>query len=122
MMKDSLLYKRVKWRLLLNITMILMSSIFLLGTDVLFRDQIPSGSDLSSIRCGGRIVRTGDLMRNIRERCGDPMRETRMANEPHEVWIYRFGQSNFIHYFAFIHERLQRIYKVSCRGDNPDCE
>jgi len=29
------------------------------------------------------------------------MRETRVANEPHHVWIYRFGQSNFIHYFAF---------------------
>ena len=121
-MKDSLLYKRVKWRLLLNITMILMSSIFLLGTDVLFRDQIPSGSDLSSIRCGGRIVRTGDLMRDVRERCGEPMRETRMANDPHTVWIYRFGQSNFIHYFAYIHERLHRIYQVSCRGNNPDCE
>jgi hypothetical protein len=105
-----------------KVLIILIFSIFLTGADYLRRDQIPSGSDLRSIRCDGRIVRTGDLMRDVRDRCGDPMRETRMANEPHTVWIYRFGQSNFIHYFAFIHERLQRIFKVSCRGNNPDCQ
>ena len=105
-----------------KISIILIFSIFLLGTDTLRRDQIPSGSDVTNIRCAGRIVRTGDLMRDVWDRCGEPMRETRMANEPHEVWIYRFEQSNFIHYFAFIHQRLQRIYQVSCRGNNPDCE
>ena len=101
---------------------ILFFSIFLIGADYLYRDQIPRGSDVTSVRCGGRIVRTGDLMRDVRDRCGEPMRETRMANEPHAVWIYRFGQSNFIHYFAFIHERLQRIFMVACSRNNPDCE
>ncbi len=121
-MKDTIPDRLFIKRLLGIVFIILILSIFLIGADTLRRDQIPSGSDLTNIRCAGRIVRTGDLMRDVRDRCGEPMRETRMANEPHEVWIYRFEQSNFIQYFAFIHQRLQRIYQVSCRGDNPDCE
>ncbi len=105
-----------------KLILILSFSMFFIGADYLYRDQIPRGSDVTSIRCAGRIVRTGDLMRDVEDRCGQPMRETRMANEPHEVWVYHFGRSNFIHYFAFIHERLQRIYMVACSGNNPDCE
>jgi hypothetical protein len=111
-----------KMNLLLKLITLLLFSLFLIGADYLQRDQISRGSDVTSVRCDGRIVRTGDLMREIRDRCGEPLRQTRVANEPHEVWIYRFGQSNFIHYFAFIHERLQRIYMVACRGNNPDCQ
>ena len=121
-MKNTIPERMGKWNLKIRIIVIMALSIFLTGADYLYRGQIPSGSDLTNIRCSGRIVRTGDLKRDVRDRCGEPMRETRMANEPHEVWVYRFGQSNFIHYFAFIHQRLQRIYQVSCRGNNPDCE
>ena len=111
-----------KMNVMIKLITISIFSIFLIGANYLYRDQIPSGSDLTNIRYAGIIVRTGDLMRDVRDRCGEPMRETGMANEPHEVWVCRFGQSNFVHYFAFIHQRLQRIYKVSCRANNPDCE
>ena len=122
-MKDQSPKRLVQLNLAIKITIILILSIFLIGADSLYRDQIPgSGSDLTSIRCSGRIVKTGDLVRDVQDRCGEPTRTTYMPQDRYEVWIYRFGQSNYLHYFAFLHRRLQRIYKVSCRSDNPDCE
>jgi hypothetical protein len=122
-MKSKSPTRLVRFGLMFKITIILILSIFLIGADTLYRDQIPgSGSDLSSIRCSGKIVRTGDLIRDVEDKCGEPTRSTYMPQDRYEVWIYRFGQSNYLHYFAFLHRRLQRIYKVSCRGDNPDCE
>ena len=122
-MKDQSPKRLVQLNLAIKITIILILSIFLIGADSLYRDQIPgSGSDLTSIRCSGRIVKTGDLIRDVEDRCGEPTRTTYMPQDRYEVWIYRFGQSNYLHYFAFLHRRLQRIYKVSCRSDNPDCE
>jgi hypothetical protein len=122
-MKSKSPTRLVRFGLMFKITIILILSIFLIGADTLYRDQIPgSGSDLSSIRCSGKIVRTGDLIRDVEDKCGEPTRSTYMPQDRYEVWIYRFGQSNYLHYFAFLHRRLQRIYKVPCRGDNPDCE
>ena len=118
----NMIPKRLVKTNIVKITTILILSIFLIGADNLYRDQIPSGSDLTNLRCSGRIVKTGDLMRDVEDRCGEPMRYTHMPENRYEVWIYRFGQSNYLHYFAFLHRRLQRIYKVACRGDNPDCE
>jgi hypothetical protein len=85
-------------------------------------DMIPEGTDVSSIRCSGRLVSQGDLTRDVYKKCGEPIRETRISDEPYRVWIYRFGQSNYVYYLAFIHERLQRIYSARCTEDNPDCE
>ena len=122
-MKDKAPIRLVRSNLVFKVTIISILSIFLIGADSLYRDQIPgSGSDLTSIRCSGKIVRTGDLIRDVEDKCGDPMRSTYMPQDRYEVWIYRFGQSNYLHYFAFLHRRLQRIYKVSCRSGNPDCE
>ena len=122
-MKDKAPMRLVRSNLVFKVTIISILSIFLIGADSLYRDQIPgSGSDLTSIRCSGKIVRTGDLIRDVEDKCGEPTRSTYMPQDRYEVWIYRFGQSSYLHYFAFLHRRLQRIYKVSCRSGNPDCE
>lgn len=80
------------------------------------------GTDYSSYRCSGGLVSKGDLARDVYGKCGDPIRETRIAREPHRVFVYRFGQKRFVYYFAFLHERLQRIYAVNCLQDDPHCE
>ncbi len=85
-------------------------------------DYPPSGTGKSSLRCSGGIVSIGDNSIDVLEKCGEPMRETQISDQPHTIWIYRFGQSNFIHYFAFLHDRLQRIHSVRCKQDIRDCE
>ena len=54
--------------------------------------------------------------------CGEPIRETRILDEPYRIWVYRLGQSDQVYYLAFIHDKLQRIYDVKCFQDNPDCK
>ncbi len=85
-------------------------------------DYPPSGTGKSNFRCSGGIVSIGDNSIDVLEKCGEPMRETQISDQPHIIWIYQFGQSNFIHYFAFLHDRLQRIHSVRCKQDNRDCK
>jgi hypothetical protein len=92
--------------------------VFIVGYD----DYPPTGTDLSNCRCHGGVVSTGDLARDVLAKCGDPLRTTRLLDEPYQVWVYHFGQANHVLYFAFIHQRLQRIYSIRCRSDNPDCQ
>jgi len=80
-----------------------------------------SGVDLSSFRCSGGIVSTGDLMREVLSDCGEPDRETRLLDESHRIWIYN-DDSKFVTYFAFLHQRVQRIYRVRCWRDTLGCE
>ena len=95
---------------------------FIVAADYITRDMIPKGTDVSNIRCYGRVVSIGDLSRDVLKKCGEPIRETRILGEPYRVWIYRFGQSGYVKYLAFRHEKLHRIYNVKCWKDNPDCE
>ena len=97
--------------------LMLFSTAFLLAMDYPAR-----GTDYSTYRCSGGIVSRGDLVRDVYAKCGEPMRETRIAREPHRVLVYRFGQARFVYYFAFLHERLQRIYAVNCLQGDPHCE
>lgn len=96
---------------------LILVAVFLLGMDYPAR-----GTDYSKFRCSGGIVSKGDLLREVYAKCGDPMRETRISREPHRVLVYRFGQKRFVYYFAFLHERLQRIYAVNCLQNDPHCE
>ena len=89
--------------------------------DYLSPDMIPSGSDVASIRCSGRLVSLNALTRDVYDICGEPDRETRLLDEPYRVWVYQLGRSDYVYYLAFIHEKLQRIYRVRCWQDNPDC-
>ena len=95
---------------------------FIVAADYITRDMIPKGTDVSNIRCYGKVVSIGDPSRDVLEKCGEPIRETRILGEPYRVWVYRFGQSSHVYYLAFLHEKLQRAYNVKCWQDNPDCE
>ena len=90
--------------------------VFLMGMD-----YPASGVGKSNLRCSGGIVSIGDNSNDVRENCGDPMRETKISDQPHIIWIYRFGQARYVHYFAFLHDRLQRIHSVRCTEDIRDC-
>ena len=95
---------------------------FIVGADYMTRDMIPKGTDVSTIRCSGTLVSIGDLSRDVLQKCGEPIKETRILDEPYRIWVYRLSQSDHVYYLAFMHEKLQRIYDVKCWQDNPDCE
>jgi hypothetical protein len=84
---------------------------------IMAMDYPASGVGKSNLRCKGGIISIGDNSIKVREKCGDPMRETKISDQPHIIWIYRFGQARYVHYFAFLHDRLQRIHSVRCTED-----
>ena len=100
---------------------VLAGLLILMTTFTLAMEYPERGTDYSKHRCSGGIVSKGDLLRNVYGKCGEPMRETRIAREPHWVLVYRFDR-RFVYYFAFLHERLQRIYAVNCLQNDPNCE
>lgn len=81
----------------------------------------PRGTDYNSYRCNGKLVSKGDHLRDVIETCGDPIREGKIDAQPHRILIYRFDQSR-VYYFAFLRDRLTRIYAVSCQQDDPNCD
>ena len=81
----------------------------------------PRGSDYNSYRCSGKLVSKGDHIRDVIDTCGEPMREDKINNQPHRILIYRFDQAR-VYYFAFLNDRLTRIYAVSCQQDDINCE
>lgn len=96
--------------------------LLLMAALTLAMDYPARGTDYSKYRCSGGIVAKGDLLRDVYGKCGEPMRETRIGREPHRVLVYRFSQRRFVYYFAFLHERLQRIYAVNCLQGDPHCD
>ena len=77
-------------------------------------------ADQSSYRCSGGIVSVGDLDRDVREKCGDPLKIGRIQDIG-PIWIYYEDQANFMHYLAFLNGKLQRIVGVPCSPDEADC-
>jgi hypothetical protein len=77
--------------------------------------------DVSSFRCDGGVITNGDLIRDVKRKCGEPLRETCPDCDPYRVLVYQFKQSPYIYYLSFMFERLQRIQSVRCDGENPDC-
>jgi hypothetical protein len=100
----------------LLVSIVLLSLVFLLGME-----YPPRGTDYSSYRCSGGLVSKGDRIGDVVETCGEPVREDKIDNQPHRILIYRFDQSR-VYYFAFLRDRLTRIYAVSCQQDDPNCE
>ena len=100
----------------LLISFLLLSFFFLAGME-----YPPRGTDYNSYRCSGSLVSKGDHMRDVIDTCGEPIREDKIDNQPYRIFIYRFDQSR-VYYFAFLGDRLTRIYAVSCQQDDPNCE
>ena len=102
---------------ILVLVMIGMMIGFLMGMD-----YPASGVGKSNLRCTGGIVSIGDNSIDVLEKCGEPMKKTKITDQPHNIWIYRFGQARYVHYFAFLHDRLQRIHSVRCTQKIRDCQ
>ena len=77
-------------------------------------------ADQSSYRCSGGIVAVGDLDRDVRKKCGDPLKIGRIQDFG-PIWIYYENRANFMHYLAFFNGKLQRIVGVPCSPDEADC-
>ena len=77
-------------------------------------------ADQSSYRCSGGIVAVGDLDRNVRKKCGDPLEIARIQDFG-PIWIYYQGKGNFMYYLAFLNGKLQRIVGIPCSPDDADC-
>lgn len=92
-----------------------------LGAGSITLDMIPRGTDFSSVKCDGGTVYREDLARDVVERCGEPDKVTRIHDEPYRIWVYRFDQSDYIYILAFMHEKIQRIYRAKCPQGNSGC-
>jgi len=77
-------------------------------------------ADQSSYRCSGGIVAVGDLDRNVREKCGDPI-EIGKRQDFGPIWIYYENQAKFMYYLAFLNGKLQRIVGAACSPDDAAC-
>lgn len=95
----------------------------------------PSSAD--GMRCGNRLISTGDSTYDVRSRCGEPQDATRrtetrterrrvrvacgkgeaLCDRVQEVsaevvvdeWTYDFGPQRFVHYLTFLDGRLARV-------------
>jgi len=70
-------------------------------------------ADQSSYRCSEGVVAVGDLDRNVREKCGDPL-EIGRRQDFGPIWIYYEDQAKFMYYLAFLNGKLQRIVGATC--------
>ena len=77
-------------------------------------------ADQSSYRCSGGVVAVGDLDRDVRRKCGDPL-EIGRKQDYGPIWIYYEDQANFMYYLAFLNGKLQRIVGAPCSPDDPEC-
>ena len=77
-------------------------------------------ADHSSYRCSGGIVAVGDLDRDVREKCGDPLEIGRIQDYG-LIWIYYHEQATFMYYLELLNGKLQRIVSAPCSPDDPDC-
>ena len=78
-------------------------------------------ADQSTYRCYGGIVSTGDSARSVQDKCGAPLDRTRREADSYDIWIYHFGQSDFMYYFGFLHGKLQRIVSAPCKATDAVC-
>jgi hypothetical protein len=77
-------------------------------------------ADQSSYRCSGGIVAVGDSDREVRKKCGAPLKIARRQDFG-PIWIYYEDQDNFMYYLPFLNGKLQRIVGAPCSPDDADC-
>lgn len=80
--------------------------------------------EAQALRCGNRVVGTGDWDFQVRERCGEPAWINshgellvsgidgpleRRLERVHEEWVYNFGPRSLVQRLSFIDGRLTRI-------------
>ena len=75
--------------------------------------DLSSLGDQSSYRCSGGIVAVGDLDRDVREKCGDPLQIGRRQDFG-PIWIYYKDQANFMYYLPFLNARASTQHEIAC--------
>lgn len=93
----------------------------LIWADKSYTININNLADQSTYRCYGGVVSTGDSERYVQDKCGAPIERTRREADSYDIWIYQFGQSDFIYYFGFLHGKLQRIVSAPCKATDAAC-
>ena len=96
--------------------------LFIVAADFITRDMIPKGTDVSTVKCYGRLVSIGDLSKDVLQICGEPIREIRILDEPYRIWVYRLDQADHVYYLEIMDEKLRRVFDVKCSEDSPDCK
>ncbi len=82
-----------------------------------------SGTDVSTVRCSGNIISTGDALKTVEEKCGAPIARGHLPNRSeYDVWVFRLESGDFVQYMGFRNRRLERIYSVSCIKQDPYCK
>jgi hypothetical protein len=73
----------------------------------LFGDRAFSSGldDYSALQCPGALISIGDSRYSVLEKCGKPTYEQDYGN----VWIYDYGQEEFIRYITFVDDKVERI-------------
>jgi len=79
------------------------------------------GVEESQMQCLSGTVTIGDSDRSVLFKCGHPMGETKLKNEPNDIWIYHFGATKWMYYISFSNGKVERIISAPCRSDKPDC-
>jgi hypothetical protein len=92
----------------------------LIFVDLSHSIEFNSLADQSSYRCSGGVVAVGDLDRDVRKKCGDPL-EIGRKQDFGPIWIYYEDQANFMYYLPFLNGKLQRIVGAPCSPDDADC-
>ncbi len=82
----------------------------------------PAGTDINNFRCEGKIISTGDHVRDVAQKCGEPVDRGMIDNRKYDIWVYHVTGEKFVYYLGFSQRRLQRIYLVSCHKNDPYCD
>lgn len=95
-------------------------ALLIIFVDLSHSIEFNSLADQSSYRCSGGVVAVGDLDRDVRKKCGDPL-EIGRKQDFGPIWIYYEDQANFMYYLPFLNGKLQRIVGATCGPDDPGC-
>jgi hypothetical protein len=82
--------------------------------------DLDSMADQSTWRCAGGVVAIGDLDRDVRNKCENPI-EVARVQDIGPLWIYQPGQAKFMYYLAFQNGKRQRIASAPCRNNDSEC-
>ena len=95
-------------------------ALLLIFVDTSYSIDFKNLHDQTNYRCSGGIVSVGDVDRDVREKCGDPL-EIGRRQDFGPIWIYYEDQENFMYYLAFLNGKLQRIVGSPCSPDDAGC-
>jgi hypothetical protein len=83
--------------------------------------EIDFSNNHSSIRCTDGIVKIGEPLQVVLDKCGEPIAIAPGHSDEYNVWMYQVGASKFMYYLGFLNGQLDRIVSRPCVNNDPDC-